>query len=234
MLECRQLTKRFGRRSALDRLDLTVATGEILAVLGPSGSGKSTLLRSIAGLEDLDAGSVWWDGEDVTTKPVHQRGFGLMFQSYALFPHMTVGENVGFGLRMQGAEDVAERVGEALAWVGMAGFTDRSIEGLSGGEQQRVALARSLAPRPLMVMLDEPLGALDRMLRRRLLRETEEILRATGTTTIYVTHDHEEAGALADRIAVLREGRIVQTGTLEELAARPADPWVAEFVRDDH
>jgi thiamine transport system ATP-binding protein len=232
VLEVIDVSKRFGSTLALDGVDLRVGTGEIVAILGPSGCGKSTLLRIVAGLESPDSGSVRWDESDVTGIPTHLRRFGLMFQGYALFPHKSVGENVGFGLRMRhvGATDIASKVRQALEWVGLRGFEDRGIEGLSGGEQQRVALARTLAPEPRLVMLDEPLGALDRALRERLVSETGALLRRQGTTTIYVTHDHGEAEAISDRVGIMRSGRIIQIGSLDEIRRRPVDDWTAAFV----
>ncbi|MGF1667108.1 MAG: ABC transporter ATP-binding protein [Acidimicrobiia bacterium] len=231
-LEVRGVRKRFGSTVALDGVDLEVARGEVVAILGPSGCGKSTLLRVVSGLETPDEGRVRWDGEDVTDVPVHLRRFGLMFQGYALFPHKSVGANVGFGLRMQGMapDDVQRRTREALDWVGLADFADRPIEGLSGGEQQRVALARTLAPEPGLVMLDEPLGALDRRLRERLVDEVGDLLRERMATALYVTHDHDEAETVSDRVAIMRAGRVVQTGTLDEIRDAPADEWVGEFV----
>ncbi len=232
MLQTTGLVKRFDGIEALAGVDLTVGDGEVVAVLGPSGSGKSTLLRVVAGLERPDAGRVLWNGEDVTDVPPHLRRFGLMFQSYALFPHLTVAGNVAFGLRMMGLspDEVARRTEEALRWVDLDGFGDRPVEGLSGGEQQRVALARTLAPEPRLVMLDEPLGALDRNLRERLVVDTRRLLRERGATALYVTHDHAEADAVADRVAIMRDGRICQTGALEEIRREPADDWVADFV----
>lgn len=231
-LRLEDLTKAYGDTIALDGLELAVDDREVLAVLGPSGCGKSTLLRVIAGLERPDSGLVLWDERDLTDVEVHRRGFGLMFQRNALFPHRTVGENVAFGLRMQGRapDEIRARASEALTWVGLSGLEHRRIDGLSGGEEQRVALARTLAPEPCLVMLDEPLGSLDRMLRERLIIEVAELLRARGTTALYVTHDHAEAEAVADRIAIMRAGRIVQAGTLPVIRATPADSWVAEFV----
>ncbi len=232
MLQTTGLVKRFDGVEALAGVDLTVGDGEVVAVLGPSGSGKSTLLRVVAGLERPDAGRVLWNGEDVTDVPPHLRRFGLMFQSYALFPHLTVAGNVAFGLRMMGLspDEVARRTEEALRWVDLDGFGDRPVEGLSGGEQQRVALARTLAPEPRLVMLDEPLGALDRNLRERLVVDTRRLLRERGATALYVTHDHAEADAVADRVAIMRDGQICQTGALEEIRRDPADDWVADFV----
>jgi thiamine transport system ATP-binding protein len=232
MLGVDSLEVHLGGKHILRDVSLTVADGDTVAVLGPSGSGKSTLLRAIAGLVPVASGSITWDGKDVTTVPTHLRGFGLMFQGYALFPHMDVAGNVGFGLRMAGAtpREVATVVGSALEWVGLSGFGDRSIADLSGGEKQRVALARTLAPEPKFVMLDEPLGALDRSLRERLLVETRAILRDRGVTALVVTHDRDEASALSHRLALMRDGTIVQSGTLEEILSRPADDWVETFL----
>jgi thiamine transport system ATP-binding protein len=232
MLEVENVTVRFGELAALDGASLEVAAGERVALLGPSGSGKSTLLRAIAGLEAIESGSIRFDGKDLAGVPVHERGFGLMFQSYALFPHMTVADNVAFGLRMKNAMDqaVRERVEEVLGWVGLERFAHRRVDRLSGGEQQRVALARTLAPRPPVVMLDEPVGALDRMLRERLVEDIAGLLELEGAAAIYVTHDHEEARVISDRVAVMRDGQVVQAGPYETLAANPATPWVAEFL----
>ena len=217
-------------KTILDNVDLFVGDGEIVAVLGPSGSGKSTLLRAIAGLVRPASGDIEWDGRSIVEVPTHRRNFGLMFQGYALFPHMTVAKNVGFGLEMAGDRDFAGQVDEALEAVGLAGFGPRRVESLSGGEQQRVALARTLAPRPDLVMLDEPLGALDRNLRQRLVTDTRRVLEEREVTALVVTHDRDEAVALSDRLALLRDGTIVQTGTLDELLANPADDWVARFI----
>jgi thiamine transport system ATP-binding protein len=232
MLEVDRLKVRLGDTDILRDVHLSVDDEESVAVLGPSGSGKSTLLRAIAGLVPVESGSIRWNGRDITTVPTHLRGFGLMFQGYALFPHMDVAGNVGFGLRMAGvpAAEREDKVRVALEWVGMSGFGNRSIVDLSGGEKQRVALARTLAPQPEFVMLDEPLGALDRALRERLMVETRSILQGRGVTSLVVTHDREEAAALSDRLAVMRDGAIVQSGNLEELLAKPADDWVREFL----
>lgn len=217
-------------KEILNDVDLDVADSEILAVLGPSGSGKSTLLRAIAGLVEATEGDVTWDGRSILGVPTHQRGFGLMFQGYALFPHLDVAGNVGFGLKMQGHPALTETVDQALHWVGLDGFGDRAIEGLSGGERQRVALARTLAPDPRLVMLDEPLGALDRNLRQRLLEQTRQVLEDRGVTALVVTHDRDEAAALSDRLALMRSGTIVQTGTMAEMLAHPVDDWVIDFI----
>jgi ABC-type Fe3+/spermidine/putrescine transport system ATPase subunit len=231
MLSIRHVTKRFGSTVAVDDVSLDVAD-ETVAILGPSGCGKSTLLRVVAGLERPDQGSVHWDGTDVTDTPVHLRDFGLMFQTFALFPHRTAGQNVAFGLEMHDVDrdEQQRRVDEALTWVGMEGFADRKIDGLSGGEKQRVALARTLAPRPRLVMLDEPLGSLDRLIRDRLIGDIGRLLDDTATPAIYVTHDHDEARAIADRIALMRDGRIVQVGTWDDLTSDPADEWVGRFL----
>lgn len=232
MLDVDRLAVRLGDTDILRDVTLSVADGESVAVLGPSGSGKSTLLRAVAGLVPIESGTITWDGADVTHLPTHHRDFGLMFQGYALFPHMDVTANVGFGLRMANVApgDIRDRVEAALEWVGLSGFGDRAIVDLSGGEKQRVALARTLAPEPRLVMLDEPLGAMDRALRDRLMIETRQILTDRGVTTLVVTHDREEAEALSDRLALMREGRIVQSGTLDHLLAEPIDDWVRTFL----
>jgi thiamine transport system ATP-binding protein len=223
---------RFGSETAIAGVDLEVGAGETVAILGPSGCGKTTLLRAIAGLQPLDAGSICWDGDDLAGVPPHRRRFGLMFQEYALFPHRDVTGNVAFGLRMAGVSgaDRDRRVDEVLDLVGLGDLRDRRVAQLSGGEQQRVALARALAVAPRLLMLDEPLGALDRPWRERLLGEFRELLDRTGLPAIYVTHDHEEAFALADRIVVMRAGTIVQSGPPAELWSRPSDPWTAAFL----
>ena len=218
--------------TAVDGLSLDVAPGEVLALLGPSGSGKSTLLRAIAGLEPLFAGTVSWDGADLAGVPVHRRGFGLLFQDGQLFAHRDVGGNVAFGLQMAGVDRAGRvaRVTELLALVGLEGFARREVATLSGGERQRVALARSLAPRPRLLLLDEPLSALDRALRERLAGQVRAALVATATTAVFVTHDHDEAFAVADRIAVMDAGRLLQAAEPAELWHRPASRRVAEFL----
>lgn len=232
MLEARDLTLHFGPVAALDDFGLTVPDGQVVSVLGPSGCGKSTLLRVIAGLQSVEAGDVLWDGRSLRDTPPHRRGFGLMFQDYSLFPHKTVAGNVAFGLRMagMGRAEVSRRVDTALERVGLHGYRARSIGNLSGGEQQRVALARALAPEPRLLMLDEPLGALDRSLRERLLGELRQLFAELGITAIYVTHDQEEAFALADHVVVMRAGRVEQEGRPEEVWRRPAGEWVARFL----
>ena len=205
MLAARDVVVRFGERTVLDRVSLEVATGEVVALLGPSGAGKSTLLRVLAGLLVADGGSVWLDDRDITHVPSHQRNIGLVFQDEQLFPHLTVAQNIGFGLKMRRLERaaVAARVEELLTLVGLPDFGDRSVTNLSGGEAKRVALARSLAPRPAVLLLDEPLTGLDRDLHDRLAGELADVLRATGTTALLVTHDHDEAAAIATRTITL-------------------------------
>ena len=218
--------------SILDDVSVDVGAGERLALLGPSGSGKSTALRVAAGLQRPAAGRVLLDGADVTRVPPHRRGIGLVFQDAALFPHRAVAGNVGFGPRVahlpQAERDA--RVAEALDLVGLAGTERRDVTTLSGGEAQRVALARALAPRPGVLLLDEPLGALDGPLRQRLQDDLRELFERLALTVVHVTHDVGEAFALGDRVAVLRDGRIAQVATPEELWARPADDWVARFL----
>ena len=225
-------TVRFGATTALDHLDIDVKPGEIVAMLGSSGCGKSTLLRAVAGLQPLDAGTITWAGEDLAEVPVHLRGFGLMFQEGQLFPHRDVAGNVAFGLEMAGVDRAGRqtRVADLLATVGLAGFERREVGTLSGGEQQRVALARALAPGPRLLLLDEPLSSLDRSLRERLSTELAAILRHTSTTALYVTHDHDEAFAVADRIAVMADGRVLQLDSPAELWRRPVSSVVAAFL----
>lgn len=232
MLRVEDVTVRFGDTVAVDRATLEVTDGDRVAVLGPSGSGKSTLLRAIGGLEKLETGRVLWDDVDLHGTPPHRRHFGFMFQGYALFPHMNVADNVAFGLRMENrpAAEVRERTEEVLKWVGMEEFAERSVENLSGGEQQRVALARTMAPNPRLLMLDEPLGSLDRTLRERLIVEVTDLLEGAGTTALYVTHDHGEASTFADRVALMREGHIVQVGSMGDLRRNPVDDWVTDFL----
>lgn len=267
MLELIDITKSYEGQPLLRGISFSVARGETICLLGASGSGKSTILRIIAGLEEPEAGEVRWEGQSLAGVPAHQRRFGLMFQDYALFPHLSVFENVAFGLRMLGKGRVArlkngigtrksggedwpgssagspnspgfgdwpdslqERVSASLSLVKMEGFAQRRVTELSGGEQQRVAMARALAPQPRLLMLDEPLGALDRALKESLLEELRHILRQTGIPAIYVTHDQEEAFTIADRILLLREGRIVQAGTPPEVFAKPTSAWVASFL----
>jgi thiamine transport system ATP-binding protein len=226
------ISLRYGDHLALEGIDLEVPSGQLLSVLGPSGSGKSSLLRVVAGLERPATGQVRVDGRDVTQLPTHERGVGLMFQDYALFPHRDVAGNVAFGLRMQGQEPAAirARVAEVLDMVGLPGAGARSVSTLSGGEQQRVALARALAPRPTLLMLDEPLGSLDRSLRERLPQELRSIFEALAVTVLYVTHDQEEASSVADRIVLLRDGRIEADAEPELLWRAPPTAFAARFL----
>ncbi|HSX69040.1 ABC transporter ATP-binding protein [Nocardioides sp.] len=219
-------------RAALDEVSLDVQPGEVLAVLGPSGCGKSTLLRAVAGLEPLTEGQITWDGRDLAGVPTYKRGFALLFQDGQLFAHRTVGDNVAYPLRLRRTprRTVRARVAELLELVGLAGYADRSPSTLSGGERQRVALARALATSPRLLLLDEPLSALDLTLRERLAADLRSILLAAGTTALFVTHDHEEAFAVADRMALLRDGRLVQQGTLDEVWRQPADAEAAAFL----
>ena len=232
MLTVMDATVSFDRVTALGGIDLEVATGEVVAILGPSGCGKSTLLRAVAGLQALDSGEVRWDGEDLAGLPVHRRDFGLMFQEHALFSHRDVAANVAFGLRMQkvDAASRSRRVREVLGLVGLAGFQERQIATLSGGEAQRVALARSLAPEPRLLMLDEPLGSLDRPRREELTEELRHLLRRIGVTVLHVTHDHDEAFAVADRVAVMQSGRIARIGTPADIWHDPRHAAVARFL----
>jgi ABC-type Fe3+/spermidine/putrescine transport system ATPase subunit len=232
MLEVRGVSKTFAGLPALRDVSFGVTRGEILCLLGPSGCGKTTLLRIVAGLEEADSGGVLLDGVNLGGAPVHRRGLGFMFQEYALFPHKDVYGNVAFGLRMARLPrvEVERRVGEALELVGLSGFERRAVHELSGGEQQRVALARSLAPRPRLLMLDEPLGSLDRALRERLMNELRQILKAVGLTALYVTHDQSEAFALGDRVAIMQQGCIEQIGRPEAVYRQPASPFVARFL----
>ncbi|MET9959733.1 ABC transporter ATP-binding protein [Streptomyces sp. NPDC006326] len=233
LLELAGVTVRFGERAVVDSVDLRVAEHETVCVLGPSGSGKSTLLRVVAGLQPLSSGRVLLGGADQERVPVHRRGVGLMFQDHQLFPHRDVAGNVAFGLRMRGSARGAaygDRVAGLLELVGLPGAQRRSVSSLSGGEQQRVALARALAPSPRLLMLDEPLGQLDRGLRERLVVELRELFSRLGTTVLAVTHDQGEAFALADRVVVMRNGRIAQAGTPLEVWQRPASEFVARFL----
>ncbi len=231
-LELTDIHKTYENAPLLCGATFGVERGEIACLLGPSGSGKTTLLRIIAGLETPERGRVFIEGTDITALPAHRRGVVLMFQDYALFPHRTVAQNIAFGLRMRrhSRAAIAARVAEMLALTGLEDFADRDVNVLSGGERQRVALARSLAPQPRLLLLDEPLGALDRNLRERLLEDLPVILRRVGVTAITVTHDQEEAFALSDRVILLNEGRVVQTGRPEALYDRPHNTWVARFL----
>lgn len=229
-LEVTDAVVKYGPVTAVDRVSLTVGPREIVALLGPSGSGKSSLLRAIAGLEPLHGGTISWDGEDVTAVPVHTRGFVMMFQDGQLFPHLSVAGNVGYALHHLGRPERARRVDELLGLVGLDGYGHRPVTALSGGQAQRVALARSLAPNPRLLMLDEPLSSLDRGLRDHLVGELEDTMRATGTPGIYVTHDQDEAFAIADRIGVLIAGRLLQLDEPATLWRHPVSVEVAGFL----
>lgn len=247
-LRLEQLTKRFGGAAAVEDLTLSIDGGEILALLGPSGSGKTTTLRLLAGFEGPDSGRVILEGQDITRVTPVQRRFGMVFQHYALFPHLDVAGNVAFGLRSRDlrGKALAERVGEALRLVDLDGFEERRVSQLSGGQQQRVALARALAPEPRVLLLDEPLSNLDPSLRERTRRELRAMIHRIGITTVLVTHEQEEAFDLGDRVALLADGRLEQVGIPDELYGTPRTPFVAGFVgrsstldaivrrRDDH
>jgi spermidine/putrescine ABC transporter ATP-binding subunit len=226
------VTKRFGAVTAVNAVSLEVRRGEILALLGPSGCGKTTTLRVIAGFEDSDAGTVHIRGQVVNDIPIYRRNLGMVFQHYALFPHMTVLENVAFGLKMRRVPraEIPGRVREAMALVRLSGLEDRYPSQLSGGQQQRVALARAIVTKPAVLLLDEPLGALDKKLREQMQIEIKQLQREVGITTIFVTHDQEEALTLADRIAVMERGDIVQIGTPAEIYERPRSRFVSDFI----
>ncbi|HET6229046.1 MAG TPA: ABC transporter ATP-binding protein [Longimicrobiaceae bacterium] len=232
MLRLEELTRRFGDVVAVDGVSLEVARGEVLTLLGPSGCGKTTTLRMIAGFEQPTGGRILVDGRDVTALGPQKRGMGMVFQSYALFPHMDVRRNVEFGLRSRGdrGADVAARAERALELVEMGGYGNRKVQELSGGQQQRVALARAIAPEPPVILLDEPLSNLDAALRERTRDELRTLLKRLGTTAVFVTHDQEEAFALADRVAVLNGGRLQQLDTPEALYGSPANAFVAGFL----
>jgi ABC-type Fe3+/spermidine/putrescine transport system ATPase subunit len=239
LLEVSHVSKSYPGLPVLEEASFGVEVGEIVCLLGPSGCGKTTLLRIIAGLEVPDTGRVIFDGRDLANTPVNQRNFGFMFQDYALFPHKDVCANVAFGPRMQGQSpaEIAARVGEVLALVGLGGYDHRRVIELSGGEQQRVALARSLAARPQLLLLDEPLGALDRAMREQLMNDLRAILKRLGLTAVYVTHDQEEAFAIADRVLIMRArpesgegGWIEQDGLPDQVYRYPATSYVARFL----
>lgn len=232
MLEIHHLFKTYEGKPLLEDISFTVGEGETVCLLGASGSGKSTLLRIIAGLEESEGGFVSFNGMDLASTPPHLRDFGLVFQDYALFPHLDVFDNVAFGLRMRHVNEIeiALRVASSLELVNLQGFETRKVTDLSGGEQQRVALARALATRPRLLMFDEPLGALDRTLREDLLNELRSILHQTNIPAIYVTHDQEEAFAIADRILILHDGKVVRDGTPSDVWEFPSSAYVARFL----
>ena len=234
VVEIEGVTKRFGETPALDDVSLRIEEGELFALLGPSGSGKTTLLRAIAGFVDPEAGVIRIDGDAMHNLPVHRRDIGMVFQHYALFPHMSVFDNVAFGLSVRhvARSEIAERVRAMLALVQLEGYEERRPGQLSGGQQQRVALARALVTRPRVLLLDEPLGALDKRLRRQMQIELRQIQREVGITTVFVTHDQEEALTLSDRIAILDAGRIVQSGPPRAVYERPRTVFAADFLGD--
>ena len=233
-VEVNGVTKRYGETAALDGVTLDFADGSFCSLLGPSGSGKTTLLRAIAGFIEPDSGEITIGGVSVENIPVRRRGIGMVFQNYALFPHMTVFDNVAFGLAVRGtpAAEIAGRVRDMLALVRLAGFEERKPRQLSGGQQQRVALARALVTKPKVLLLDEPLGALDRRLREEMQIELRQIQRSVGITTIFVTHDQEEALTLSDRIAIIDQGRVVQVGAPNDVYERPETAFAARFLGD--
>jgi spermidine/putrescine transport system ATP-binding protein len=232
VLEVRDIFKSYEGKPLLNDVSFNVGTGDAVCLLGASGSGKSTLLRIIAGLELPDSGHILFDGYDLAHVPPHLRDFGLVFQDYALFPHLNVYENVAFGLKMRrlNQNEIAQRVANSLEIVNLTGFEKRQVTDLSGGEQQRVALARALAPNPRLLMFDEPLGALDRTLREDLLNELRMILHRTEIPAIYVTHDQEEAFAIADRLLILHSGKIIREGTPSDVWSNPESAFVARFL----
>jgi putrescine transport system ATP-binding protein len=229
-----RVKKRFGEVSAVDDVSLDIAPGEFFALLGPSGCGKTTLMRLIAGFEQPDEGGIFINGVEMTDVPPHKRPVNMMFQSYALFPHMSVEKNIGFGLKQEGVPraEITERVAEMLRLVQLDGLAKRRPDQLSGGQKQRVALARALAKRPKLLLLDEPLAALDRKLREQTQFELKEVQRRLGTAFVVVTHDQEEASVMASRIAVMRAGKLEQIGKPGDIYARPASRFVAEFFGD--
>jgi ABC-type Fe3+/spermidine/putrescine transport system ATPase subunit len=232
LLEVRAVAKRFGARDVLKSISLNIAAGEFLTLLGESGSGKTTLLRLIAGFEQPTAGEIWMSGERLDTLPPHKRRVNTVFQNYALFPHLSVRDNVAYGLRVQGVpkNEIPGRVAEALNMVKMAAFAGARPSRLSGGQQQRVALARALVNRPQLLLLDEPLSALDANLRKEMQSELKALQREVGITFLFVTHDQEEAMALSDRIALLRDGALEQIASPRDIYARPATAYTAQFI----
>jgi len=232
LLEVRAVAKRFGTREVLKNISLNIAAGEFLTLLGESGSGKTTLLRLIAGFEPPTAGEIWMTGERLDTLPPYKRRVNTVFQNYALFPHLNVRDNIAYGLRVQGApkNEIPRRVSEALNMVKMADFAGSHPSRLSGGQQQRVALARALVNRPQLLLLDEPLSALDANLRKQMQSELKSLQREIGITFLFVTHDQEEAMALSDRIALLRNGALEQVASPREIYAHPATAYTAQFI----
>jgi len=231
-IELRQLTKRYGKETVVDGISTTIAAGEFFSMLGPSGSGKTTTLMMIAGFADIDGGQILVDGADIADMPPQRRGFGMVFQNYAIFPHLSVTDNVAFPLRARRlpSDEIGRRVREALELVRLERFADRYSRQLSGGQQQRVAIARAIVFQPSIVLMDEPLGALDKNLRFQMQVEIKEIQRRLGMTVIYVTHDQEEAMNMSDRIAIMNHGRIEQVGRPAEIYENPTSNFIARFL----
>lgn len=233
-VELKNVTKRFGTNTVIDDLSLSIPAGSMVTLLGPSGCGKTTVLRLVAGLEKPTEGKMFIDGEDVTDRSIQQRDICMVFQSYALFPHMSLGDNVGYGLKMLGRPkaEVKERVEEALELVDLAGFADRFVDQISGGQQQRVALARALILKPKVLLFDEPLSNLDANLRRSMREKIRELQQQFNITSLYVTHDQSEAFAVSDMVLVMNKGKIMQLGSPQELYRQPASKFMASFMGD--
>ncbi|OOF86414.1 ABC transporter ATP-binding protein [Rodentibacter ratti] len=231
-LVLKNITKAFGKAVVIDNLDLTIKRGTMVTLLGPSGCGKTTVLRLVAGLESPTSGQIFIDGEDVTKSSIQNRDICIVFQSYALFPHMSIGDNVGYGLKMQGVskEERTQRVKEALELVDLAGFEDRYVDQISGGQQQRVALARALVLKPKVLLFDEPLSNLDANLRRSMREKIRELQQRLGITSLYVTHDQTEAFAVSDEVIVMHKGKIMQKAPAKELYLRPNSLFLANFM----
>lgn len=233
-VELRNVTKRFGTNTVIDNINLAIPRGEMVTLLGPSGCGKTTVLRLVAGLEKPSEGQIFIDGEDVTQRSIQQRDICMVFQSYALFPHMSLGENIGYGLKMLGTPkaEIRERVKEALALVDLEGFGDRYVDQISGGQQQRVALARALILKPKVLLFDEPLSNLDANLRRSMRDKIRELQKQFDITSLYVTHDQSEAFAVSDQVLVMNKGHIMQIGSPQALYRQPASRFMASFMGD--
>ncbi|NHB98255.1 ferric ABC transporter ATP-binding protein [Photorhabdus stackebrandtii] len=233
-VELKNVTKRFGSNTVIDNLDLSIPQGHMVTLLGPSGCGKTTVLRLVAGLEKPSEGKIFIDGEDVTDRSIQQRDICMVFQSYALFPHMSLGENIGYGLKMLGQPKAerCERVKEALELVDLAGFEDRYVDQISGGQQQRVALARALILKPKVLLFDEPLSNLDANLRRSMREKIRELQQQFNITSLYVTHDQSEAFAVSDTVLVMNKGKIMQIGAPQTLYRQPASEFMASFMGD--
>lgn len=236
VVDIKQVSKRYGQTLALDNVSMTIAEGEFFSLLGPSGGGKTSLLRSIAGFVEPEQGCIDIDGKPMLNVPINKRGLGMMFQNYALFPHMSIADNIGFGLsvRHQSRAEINKRIEELLSLVHLKGFGERRPRELSGGQQQRVALARALAPRPRVLLLDEPLGALDKKLRDEMQFELKKIQREVGVTTIMVTHDQQEALTLSDRVAIINGGKVEQIGSPRDVYESPHSQFVASFLGDSN